>query len=120
MLERLNFFEFRRFKKVTEITVPTSRRFGLSLELISKTIRFTCILYTYLARILFAFRVSRAYHVGSYPFLFVLGFPTIFVAHDRHVHLVQHLGRRTTLFPGPPAGDDSFVSGKTFSYKKKH
>lgn len=49
--------------------------------------------FVYLARVLFSVRISGANHVGRDAFLVVLRLPAVVVAHDRHVHLVQHLRR---------------------------
>lgn len=74
--------------------------------------------FAYLARILFAVRISGTNHVGRDAFLVVLRFPAVVVAHDRHVHLVQHLRRRTSLFFRAPTRDDTLVTGETFTCKR--
>lgn len=71
----------------------------------------------YLARILFAFGISGAYHVGRDAFLVVFRLLAIVVAHDRHVHLVQYLRRGAALFFRSPAGDDALVTGETLTWK---
>lgn len=74
--------------------------------------------FVYLARVLFAVRISGANHIGRDAFLVVLRLPAVVVAHDRHVHLVQHLRRRTALFLRAPARDDALVTGETFTCKR--
>lgn len=69
-----------------------------------------------LARVLFAFRITGAHHVGRNALLVVFRLSAIVVAHDRHVHFVQYLRGRTSLFLRSPTGDDALVTGETLAF----